>query len=51
MNPNYDAIVKQNLNKLLNVAFIGLVEEASWLSPIVVILKKNDKLQICVDFQ
>jgi hypothetical protein len=28
-----------------------LVEEATWLSPIVVILKKNGKLMVCVDFR
>jgi hypothetical protein len=27
------------------------VEEATWLSPIVVVPKKNGKLCICVDFQ
>jgi hypothetical protein len=27
------------------------VEEATWLSPIVVIPKKNGKLRICVDFR
>jgi hypothetical protein len=27
-----------------------LVEEATWLSPIVVVLKKNGKLRIYVDF-
>jgi hypothetical protein len=27
------------------------VEEATWLSPIVVVPKKNKKLRICVDFQ
>jgi hypothetical protein len=27
------------------------IEEVTWLSPIVVILKKNGKLRICVDFK
>jgi hypothetical protein len=40
MDPNYVAIVKQHLNKLLNTSFIASVEEASWLSPIVVVPKK-----------
>jgi hypothetical protein len=34
----------------LAVKFIQLVEEATWLSPIVVIPKKNGKLKICVEF-
>jgi hypothetical protein len=50
MNPNYDAVIKQNLTQLLNVGFIASVEEASWLSPIVIISKKNHKLRICMDF-
>jgi len=50
MNQNYVVIVKHDLNKFLSTSFIALVEEASWLSPIVVVLKKNDKLRIYMDF-
>jgi hypothetical protein len=38
LNPNYATIVKQDINKLLAASFIKLVEEATWLSPIVVVL-------------
>ncbi len=51
MNPKYVAIVKQDIDKLLVVAFIKLVEEATWLLPIVVVPKKNGKLKICVNFK
>ncbi len=44
-------MVKQNINKLLTTKFIQLLEEATWLSPIMVVLKKNGKLKICVDFR
>jgi hypothetical protein len=37
--------------KLFVAGFIKLVEEATWLSPIVVVPKKNGKLIICVDFR
>jgi hypothetical protein len=37
-------VVKQYINKLLAVGFIKFVEEATWLSPIVVLPKKNGKL-------
>jgi hypothetical protein len=50
MNSNYIAIVKQDLDKLLVMGFIALMEEATWLSPIVVVPKKNETLQICMDF-
>jgi len=43
--------MKQDIDKLLATCFIQLAEEATWLSlAIVVILKKNEKLRICVDF-
>jgi hypothetical protein len=50
MNSNYVVVVKQDLDKLLVVGFIILVEEVTWLSSIVVVPKKNGKLQICMDF-
>jgi DNA modification methylase len=42
--------VKQDIDKLVATWLIQLIEEATWLSPIVVVLKKNGKLKICVDF-
>jgi hypothetical protein len=51
MNPNYASIVKQDIDRLLEAGFIVPVEEASWLSPIVIVPKKNGKLRICVDFR
>jgi hypothetical protein len=50
LNPNYATIVNQDINKLLATSFIKPIEEVAWLSPIVVVLKKNEKLRICVDF-
>jgi hypothetical protein len=47
LNPNYVATVKQDINKLLATRFIQLVKEVTWLSPIVVIPKKNGKLNMC----
>jgi hypothetical protein len=35
----------------LQAGFIEPVDHATWLSPIVVIPKKNGKLRICVDFR
>ena len=51
MNPNYAKAVKEELDKLLKVGFIYPVEKVTWLSPIVAVLKKNGKLQICVDYR
>jgi hypothetical protein len=51
LNFNYVAIIKHDIDKLLIASFIKLVEEATWLLPIVVVLKKNGKMKICVDFR
>jgi hypothetical protein len=42
--------MKQDIDKLHVGGFIKLVEKATWLSLIVVVLKKNEKFKICVDF-
>jgi hypothetical protein len=39
LNPNYAA------------SFIRPVKRATWLSPIVVVPKKNGKLRVCVDYR
>jgi len=51
LNPNYVATVKQDINKLLAAEFLEYVEEATWLSPIVVVPKKHGKLKICINFR
>jgi hypothetical protein len=51
VNPNYAAKVKEETDKLLQLGFIRLVKRATWLSPIVVVPKKNDKLRVCVDYR
>jgi hypothetical protein len=51
LNPNYAIVVKQYIDKLLVVGFIQLIEEATWLSPIVVVPIKYGKLRIYVDFR
>jgi hypothetical protein len=42
--------IKHDIDKLLATRFIQPIEEATWLSPIVVVPKKNGKLIIYVDF-
>ncbi len=50
MNPNYAIVVKQDIDKLLATRFIQPIEEATWLSPIVVVFKKNGRLRILCGF-
>jgi hypothetical protein len=40
LNPNYAAIVKQDIDKLLTIGFLKPFEEATWLSSIMVATKK-----------
>jgi hypothetical protein len=51
LNPNYATIVKHDIDKLLATCFIKPIEEATGLSSIVIVLKKNGKFKICVDFR
>lgn len=51
MNPNYAKAIKEDIDRLLEATFITLVEEALWLSHIVVVPKKNGMLRICVDYK
>lgn len=51
LNPNYTKAVKEDIDQLLEAGFITPIEEASWLSTIVVVPKKNDKLHMCVNYR
>jgi len=51
LNPNYATTIKQDIDKLLAVGFIKFVEETTWLSPIVIVPKKNGKLRIYINFR
>ncbi len=51
LNPNNATAVKLDIEQLLVAGFIQSIEEAKWLSPIVIMLKKNGKLRICMDFK
>jgi hypothetical protein len=51
LNPNYATILQEDIDKLFAASFIKPIKEATWLSPIVVVPKKNEKLKICVDFK
>ena len=50
MNPTLKYIVKEEPQKLLNVNFIYLISDSKWVSPLVVVPKKNGKWWICVDY-
>jgi hypothetical protein len=52
MNPALKDIVKEEIQKLLNVVFIYPISDNKWVSPLVVVPKKvTGKSRICVDFR
>ena len=50
MNPNYAKKVKEEIEKLLQVGFIYPIDNITWLSPIIIVPKKNGSLRVCVDY-
>lgn len=50
MNLNYAKAVKIDLKGLLSAGFIAPVNQATWLSPITVVPKKNGIFLISVNF-
>ena len=46
---NLKDIVKAELQKILDVNFIYPISDSKWVSPLVVVPKKNGKWKICVD--
>jgi hypothetical protein len=51
MNPAVKDIVKQELQKLLDVGFIYPILVSEWVSHPVIVPKKNVKWRICVDYR
>ena len=51
LNPTLHDIVKEELQKLLNVGLIYPILDSRWVSPLVFIPKKNGKWCICVDYR
>jgi len=44
-------IVKDELQKLLNVGFIYPISDSQWVSPLDIISKNNGKWRVCVDYR
>jgi hypothetical protein len=51
MNPALKDIVKDELQKILQANLIYPISDSQWVSPLVIVAKKNGKWRICVDFR
>jgi hypothetical protein len=51
MNFNYVMVIKQNINNFLATRFVELMEQATWLSPIVVVTKKIANCKFALIFK
>ncbi|OAE35250.1 hypothetical protein AXG93_1162s1260 [Marchantia polymorpha subsp. ruderalis] len=51
MNPQLQLLVRAELERLLKAGFIKPVEITDWVSPMVLVKKKNGKLRVCVDYR
>ena len=50
MNASLKDIVKEELQKLLDAGFIYPIFDSEWVSPLVLVPKKNGKWKICVNY-
>ena len=44
-------LVKEEIDKLLGASIIFPIPCSEWVSSIIIVPKKNGKLQLCVDYQ
>jgi len=51
MNPMMKEIVKEELQKILQVGFIYPISDNQWASPLVVVPMKNRKWRVRVDYR
>jgi len=51
LNRKYFLLVKDEIEKLFNIGFIYPAPNSEWVSPIVIVSKKDGRIRICQDFR
>ena len=51
LNPRLQLLVKAKLERLLQAGFIKHVDITDWVSPMMLVKKKYEKLIVCVDYR
>ena len=51
MSKEVELKVKEVIEKLLKAKFIRATRYVQWLANIVLVMKKNGKLRVCIDFR
>jgi len=50
-NKIFSKKIKEEIDKLKETNFIYEIEQTNWVSPIVIVPKKNGKLRVCVNLK
>ena len=51
MNPNLRDIVKEEIQKILEVGSIYPISDSKWVSSLMIVPKNNGKWRLCVDYR
>jgi len=51
VNPKIDALIKKDLDKMLDVDIIFAMQYSKWATNLVLVWNKNGDIQLCVDFR
>ena len=50
LHPRWSVQVNEEIQKQLSVGFLLVVDYPEWLANVVLVIKKDNKVRVCVDF-